>query len=114
MSVDEELVLLTDRLTAIRSSIQQLQDAEAAMVAAITAKITEGPVRDDTGKVIAVVKPPGLRFNTKRALKELHEDILDTYVDFSPKKLKDAEPDLYDSFRDSSGTAKVIISDDDD
>ena len=114
MSVDEELLLLTDRLQVIRSQISQLSDAADNIEAAIVAKLSEGPVRDNSGKILAVVKPPGLRFNTKRALDELDEHEVSQYQDFSPKRLKDADPDLYESFRDPSGNAKVVLSSDDD
>lgn len=115
MSVDEELLLLVDRLTAVKSQIEQLAAAARGLEAAITARIPEGPVRDSSGKILAVVKPPGLRFNAKRALEELDEHDITQCQDFSAKRLKEYDPDLYETFRDPSGVASVeLINDDDD
>lgn len=114
MSVDEELLLLTDRLAAVRSQISQLSDAADNLEAAIVAKLSEGPVRDNSGKILAVVKPPGLRFNSSKAEKALEDEMLPEYMGFSAKKLKEYDPDLYESFREVSGNAKVIFNNDDD
>lgn len=114
MSVDEELLLLTDRLAVIRSQIRQLTDAADNIEAAIVAKLSEGPVRDNSGKILAVVKPPGLRFNSSKAEKELDPAEILKYQGFSAAKLKKLDPDLYESFREVSGNAKVVLSNDDD
>lgn len=111
MSVDEELRLLCERLHSVQLQIDALNEAKCGLESAILERRSEGEIELDSKSKVRI-KPPGKRFNEKRAREEAPPEVLARCVDFSAKAFRKLDPDLYETFREPSGSPTVEIIND--